>query len=289
MAVVHRASASTNVASRTSLTITKPAGVVAGDVLVAYIMFIGGAPTAPSGWTLQASFGSDEGVYSKVAGSSEPASYAWTIGGSAQQSGGGISAFSGVDNTSPWDVAPTFAALFANSHSITTLSANAMVVGGDEAGASGNITPPTGFTEFWENTGAPHQEMAGAIQAAPGASGTKTWTNPSASNNYVWLGALHDANAAQTVSSPAFVDTSTQVFQPAVIGNAAIVAGFVPSSAAVFTPTVSVTAGPQTVTPSFVDSSAQVFQPRLTMSGTIARVHAAHQAAINVVVDHEPL
>src|SRR4051794_40587514 len=94
-AISFRASATNSVNTATSLTITKPTGVVANDVLVAAISARGGTGTtitAPAGWTLIRRDDSATvlamATYSKVAGASEPASYQWTFGGSIRAAGG---------------------------------------------------------------------------------------------------------------------------------------------------------------------------------------------------------
>ena len=104
------AASSAGAASGT-LTINKPTGTVQDDVMIASI---GVRPntatiTPPSGWTLVRRINntnataSSLAVYSRVAGASEPASYAWTFDTSAG-SAGGIQTFSGVDTTNPIDV-----------------------------------------------------------------------------------------------------------------------------------------------------------------------------------------
>lgn len=87
------------------LVIPRPAGVVAGDVLVASVASTGGVTSAPSGWTElgeQATGGGPEGVrqsvYWKVASGSEPSSYSWSVSGDVS---GGITAWTGVDNAAP--------------------------------------------------------------------------------------------------------------------------------------------------------------------------------------------
>src|SRR5882672_11583107 len=68
-----------------TLTITKPSGVAANDVLIASIGLTPSSATLtpPSGWTLvrrtnnAGPTSNSLAVYSKVAGGSEPASYAW--------------------------------------------------------------------------------------------------------------------------------------------------------------------------------------------------------------------
>src|SRR5437667_1919810 len=92
----------------TSLTISKPTGVVAGDVLVASVDAAGGTGTtitAPSGWTSIRRDNSGttlaKETYYKVAGSSEPASYSWGLGSSNVRASGGIFAYANVDTSAP--------------------------------------------------------------------------------------------------------------------------------------------------------------------------------------------
>src|SRR3989338_2264228 len=88
-AVAQRGSATSATTGDSTLTIAKPTGVVAGDVLIANISHVGNtiASTA-SGWTLISSAtvnppgSNDDGHFSlwyKVAGASEPASYSFGV------------------------------------------------------------------------------------------------------------------------------------------------------------------------------------------------------------------
>ena len=87
-----------------TLTITKPSGVAANDVLIASIGLTpsSGTIAPPSGWTLvrrtnnAGPTSNSLAVYRKVAGGSEPASYAWGMSGSSFTVGG-VQAFTGVD------------------------------------------------------------------------------------------------------------------------------------------------------------------------------------------------
>src|SRR3990167_2666554 len=71
-----------------TITVNKPAGVLSGDLLIAYISktMYGVGDLAPSGWTLIRTDSNSSccrsGIYYKVATSSEPASYTWNIAGS---------------------------------------------------------------------------------------------------------------------------------------------------------------------------------------------------------------
>jgi hypothetical protein len=94
----------------TSLSIGRPAGVKAEDFLLAQITFDKGsdagsnAQITPSGWTLvrRTNNGSDLGqaIFYRVAGATEPASYAWPFS-QALTAAGGILRYTGVSTTDP--------------------------------------------------------------------------------------------------------------------------------------------------------------------------------------------
>lgn len=331
MAVVHQSFATAN-GTGTSVTLTKPAGVTAGDLLLAAFLKAGSITAAPAGWTL-ALAGTDFRVYYRVADGTEGASFTWTqsVSGSWR---GGISRYSGVSNASPIDagfVTTSGVATTGSAGPVTTTTANAMVIGGANSGQT--TTPPASLTERWESTGGGLDiEHASAIQAAAGSTGSKTWTFAANTTWEAWLAALTDANASATISSPTFIASSEQVFSPAVVPTLYINASFVPtgeqafapqvlgpgqvgpnfvaSEQQVFAPSVQVTAGPQAATPNFVSTGAQVFSPQVIAARQISpgfvseeqvflssvslsglaptRLRAVHEAAVHVVVDHEP-
>lgn len=105
-----RSAATASSGGTTSLTITKPAGVAQGDFLVAPLTTFNATMSTPSGWTILPTFPRLEEVgtgsfrrlyaFTKVAGASEPANYAFAIAASTQVSGG-IAAYSGVHATTP--------------------------------------------------------------------------------------------------------------------------------------------------------------------------------------------
>ena len=124
-----RAAASATTTGAT-LTITKPAGVVANDVLIASVGVTPSSTTItpPAGWTLvrridnAGATSNSLAVYYKVAGGSEPASYDWGVSGVAFAVGG-IQAFSGVDTADPIDIENGQATPSATGHaapSVTT-------------------------------------------------------------------------------------------------------------------------------------------------------------------------
>lgn len=200
-----------------ALTITKPAGTVANDVMVASIGFrlanLAGADTRdikvtpPAGWTLVGPNGridnptstqSGLAVYNLVAGAGEPANYTWTfscINVSGTNScvtvgfsgaAGGIVSFLGVDTTTPIGpgeeagVSTSVAAATLDTPQITTAVGNSMLVT-SHAIPNANTwqTPPTsGMTQaFQVMSGIEMVQVSYALQAAAGATGTKRATD----------------------------------------------------------------------------------------------------------------
>jgi hypothetical protein len=185
-----------------TINIAKPAGTVAGDLLVACLATNGtrvASTGIPAGWTqvaaiLQGTSTRTFGYY-KVATASEAASYTWTLN-SAVANSGGIARYSGVSATSPLDGAPSSASGAAATSGtvpgVTTSVANAMLVGCmsiDSSSTSVTITPPTGLSGIW-NLAGKRQEAADDEQAVAGPSGNKTWTFSGSREWAGWLIAL---------------------------------------------------------------------------------------------------
>jgi uncharacterized protein YjdB len=176
-----------------SLAISTPAGTAAGDVMVAAIAVRPSSATitAPAGWSLVRRVDNASGnasslaVYTRVATMSEPASHTWTFSASTG-SAGGISTFGGVDTSTPIDVEngqTTASSLSHATPSVTTTVAGTMLVTAHAFASSATWTPPAGMTEAFEQASemAPNSagisiEGAYVLQAAAGATGTKTAT-----------------------------------------------------------------------------------------------------------------
>lgn len=189
----------------TSVVVSKPAGTVDGDVLVAFIARVGNTniSTAPSGWQLVTSslLGAGSGLrltaYYKVA-SGEPSSYTWTLASSVLN-WGWVGAYTGVDPTSPvWPL-----------------------VGTDNTLTGGTQLSPT--TNPGPNT-IPDSGMgivaAAAVRTASGVATTwaQTWISPSSGNERADMstnaGAGTDicgvvADVTVGASDTAFVETVT--------------------------------------------------------------------------------
>ena len=99
--VLHRATQCNHGEGSSSVSVTKPAGTVADDVLIATaVENDGGTISPPAGWTSLQSDQPDAASWYKVAGASEPASYAFSS--SAPDTFGVIiSTFSGADTAAP--------------------------------------------------------------------------------------------------------------------------------------------------------------------------------------------
>jgi hypothetical protein len=180
-----------------SLVISVPSGVVAGDVMIAAVDAEGStAITPPGGWSSTGLFAGTtnygySGVYFRVAGSSEPSSYSWSLG-TSRKAVGKITAYTGVENSAPIEVTATTAGGLTGTSdsapSITTTVANTTVLmefAALNSLGSFTITPPTGTntraSAFTSGAGSVvGAEVQDFVQATAGATGTKTF-KPSAS------------------------------------------------------------------------------------------------------------
>jgi hypothetical protein len=170
-----------NGAGNTWLTIAKPSGTSANDVLVAQLVVNSASTTItpPAGWKLIRSTPTPSALvmasYYKVATSSEPSSYRWTFS-ATQPATGGITAWIGVNTTSPIDTSSgkvnggTATASFTQ---ITTHYANDLVLA--LVGVNGNTTvaPPAGFIEDYDrqdtySTKGKTAEVSHAIKSTTG-------------------------------------------------------------------------------------------------------------------------
>ncbi|MGH9010154.1 MAG: metallophosphoesterase family protein, partial [Acidimicrobiia bacterium] len=174
--------------SRNSITISRPSGTQAGQVMVASIVSNDDSPgfTAPAGWTLvrQDTIVDSlrQNVYYKVAGSSEPGSYTWTLS-SYRRVAGGITTYAGVNTADPIDAHagqtnPSGTSITAPS--ITTTVAGTQLVHLAALNAEGDISPPAGMTERWEadspNFSSTRDALAATADipfAGPGPTGTR--------------------------------------------------------------------------------------------------------------------
>jgi PKD repeat protein len=191
----------------TAVTLAKPSGAVAGDVLIASIT-ADNNPTmssVPTGWQPIVNGLSTAGArvfaYRHLVAAGDPASYNWTLS-SPQKWGAGITAYRGVDNATPLDTAVVTAVSTSSSStsltlpSVTTTKANAVLIGGVglDSGTPFLVSPPSGWVEEWEAAAGQIAEQADKLQATAGASGTATWTLSSGRAIGGWRSALRPAS-----------------------------------------------------------------------------------------------
>ena len=175
-----------------ALLIDRPPGTAQSDVMIAAIGMRPSSATItpPSGWTLVRridngnSNSNSLAVYRRIAGSSEPASYKWTLSGS-NYAVGGIQSFFGIDTANPIDVENGQTTANGTAHatpSVTTTVANAILVTSHTFSSNRSWSPPSGMTEAFDISAGPDSAGGQAIegnydvQATAGATGTKTAT-----------------------------------------------------------------------------------------------------------------
>src|SRR5439155_3854955 len=206
----------TNGAGAAALTLAAPAGVAAGDLLLAQVTVRSSttAITPPGGWALVRRDNTSQSIaaalYVKVATGAEPGGYTGAFD-AAQKASGGVAAYSGVDPAAPVDAHGgqyNVLTTAATAPSVTTSSANDRLVFFASVTANTAVAPPGGMAERWD-LGAPNDatngttsEMADQALTAAGASGDRVGT-PAASgySNVAQLAALRPAGAAATATA----------------------------------------------------------------------------------------
>jgi hypothetical protein len=205
------ASTTTNSATAaTAVSLTKPSATKAGDVLVASITTDRNPTMAavPTGWTtivngLSANSAAAGGArifaYYHVVTATDPATYGWTLS-AAQRWGAGVTAYGGVNTTSPLDSAvvtavnTSFSGTSLTLPGVTTAHANALLVGGVGLDSVTPLaSPPSGWTQEWQATGGQIAEQAHLKRVTAGASGSATWTLSSGRTFGGWEVALRPA------------------------------------------------------------------------------------------------
>jgi hypothetical protein len=189
------------VSLKPAMYIDKPAGTIAGDLMLLSIAARSSTATItpPAGWTLllnntqSTNTRSRLATYYKFAGASEPASYAWSTG--TIESVASLTSFSGVSAATPFDgVTPqglpnSSSTLTQTAPDITPVSADDWLVTVHEqasspcTGRTNGWTPPAGMTERTDvcnrtpNTGSGiGMEVNTQALTTPVATGTKIAT-----------------------------------------------------------------------------------------------------------------
>lgn len=294
MAISHVNTTTTGVngTALTSVTNNVPTGVADGDLLLWSLSVSGTTPANPSppaGWsTWQATFGNGSNIevtiFYRIA-SSEPASY--TISGlTAARWTGIMSAYRGVDTTTPQDATPV-TATGTSAPSITTVTDNAWVVthgkGLTASGAIGAVwATSTGTiagtvtqtqaaaTNDTQGTGYQTKTPAGAVTP------TLTVSGGGAMSGQIRITSALRPSTAIPATVNAVTATATATAPAPTVTAAATVAGTAATATAqAHAPTVGVAATAAAVT---ATATAQAHAPTVTAAATVAAVTATATA-----------
>lgn len=195
MAVSHVASATNGAGSGTAITCAAPAGIVAGDIVVAMfnnnesVTITDNNGATPFTQTLaRRAYNTNSAGYTiwvRVAGASEPATYAFTGSGSDRWSII-VAAFRGGHQVDIWDVAPTAATEkidstnLRTSQALTTLKDGAMIIAlanMDSATQTFTGIPADGFTDMQNNSGEELIQASYKAMPVAGLQAAVGWTS----------------------------------------------------------------------------------------------------------------
>ena len=186
-AVTHRNTQTGTATGATSVSVTKPTGVQANDLLVAHVMVTGNvtASIAGSGWTAitsgTAANQATQASFYKIAGGSEPASYSFTWTGS-QAAAATVTAYYGIKSSSAFDVNSAVASAnnttTVTANSVTTTANDDIVLAFFGSASNSTYTPPGGWNERGDvGTTGISASTADKIQVTAGATGNASATS----------------------------------------------------------------------------------------------------------------
>ncbi|MDP8903732.1 MAG: hypothetical protein M3N29_00185 [Chloroflexota bacterium] len=185
--ISQRATSTAN-SSGPGLTVSTPAGLQAGDVMIAQVVArASGTISAPEGWTAiratELSGTVNQATFWRLAGSSEPGSYTFTTPGTARNAVG-IVAYSGVHASTPINAHNAAAGIgtTATAPSVTTTVANTRLLTLFMI-RQVNGSTPDGMNVLWKvasagGAGAATADGYDQVIAASGATGSRSssWT-----------------------------------------------------------------------------------------------------------------
>ncbi|TML63972.1 MAG: hypothetical protein E6G22_05255, partial [Actinobacteria bacterium] len=221
--ITFRASATATAGSVTSIAVPVPAGVAAGDVMLAQIAVRSTATITQGSWTsvVRTTNGTvAQEIFRRKATSSEPASYTFSISASSKATGA-IAAYVGVDSSTSNGI-DTSAANSGSSTSVaapsvTTTRAGDMVAAFWALNTATTLPADGSTTQRWtlQSTGggSKHTATAGDYAAASaGATGTKVAT---AGATGAWVAdqvALYLDNTPPSAPNPTITESSADSY-----------------------------------------------------------------------------
>lgn len=246
-----------------SLVITKPTGVVDGDLMIAVVGAIGAVTSAPSGWTLVTSETTTNKLYIyRKAASSEGTDYTWGFDNDGAD--GVIMRIDGHNSASPIGTTGTFNSQTNNANPTFTTGITPSVgdslilmLGVYDGGGGGSVATFSIVTSNPSWTARINTQMAdgkglfcaSAVRPQATATGNFSVTSDlSASTD--WFGALISLPPNPDVTvSPSVITASTSLFSPTVTGTALVTPAVVTVTANIQAPT------PSTPTPDWSNQS----------------------------------
>lgn len=211
------ASPGINGTAATSLAVPYPASMASGDLMRLTVSTNAASPIAasvPAGWTLVAELAANSGanapsimVAIKYATGSESGNL--TVTTTSAKSWGQITAYRGVDQTTPQDATATTkdqasALTTVDLPTLTTVTDGAVIdYSAAQNGAAVTATAPAGYTELADNTGSGGWSgtTGWATKTTAGATGTVTVTFTASNRGAGILIALRPATTATAVNS----------------------------------------------------------------------------------------
>ncbi|WP_413290726.1 hypothetical protein [Bdellovibrio sp. HCB337] len=194
-------------AANTTITITKPTGLLAQDVLYAFIWTNDYDRTAsvpaPSGWTSLGSTGYQSNqymlwVFRRVADGSEGANFSFPFSESVNYSSGSVVAYSGLNTSGPEDVSPVFSSGTVSTSTVTvtgltTINHHSRVIlCMIETSRASTLGAPSGFTQKVATVDATNAQSIYVFDGfflSPQATGNLSTTGWNTSSNR-YLGAV---------------------------------------------------------------------------------------------------
>ena len=208
--------AQTATSTSSTVTVTRPAGVAAGDVLVGTVTArVGAAVTisTPAGWTLVRrdtcvlpATQLTQALYYRVASPSEPASTSWTLSKSASTSAA-VAVYRGVEGPAVANSgSATPDSRTATAPSLTTSEPDTLVVGSYGRTSTTAVTAPAGSTTRYSvsSPGTPPASILGLdlVRASAGATGPITTTGAESSGCAIGQAVAFGSAAAPPADTP---------------------------------------------------------------------------------------
>lgn len=284
MAIAFGSWDSAQTAAAGSITVNKPSGVVSGSLLIVRVgcATSGATWSAPAdavAWTGPVAATGRGATFYKVAGGSEPASYAFSRTG-----GGGtlritISRWSGHDTTTPIQDSAGTDVTSANavSPSVTAAVASSMLYCGlvNLGSNTTGTTQPAGMTSEYAATTTAFRAGA-SLGVGSGATGTKTWTSALATS-YTSSVIINPPSSVDATVNAVAATATAAALPPTVSGGATVTGVAATATAQALAPSVAATQNP-TVTAVPATATAQAIPPTVTAAGNVTVVPATATA-----------